>query len=226
MKITIEKKGLETILNTLLSCRCPIEKEVELVIFEHYNQVKNQDLIDYNEILKIADSNTQRTPLHLLADFCAYSKDDPEAFTITHNDTIRYSCTGYHFNHFKSNIDPLSVRDTAAFLVGHMIVPARLETDANTISAVYTHNGHAIKFYNMVIPPDLEFDETATYGIHLATAVTPLTEQQKRMVLAHLNNIPGYSGLVKHVSQVDYADFQSFGNYRAQVQFRIDRNFK
>ncbi len=225
MDIQIEKKGLETILNTILSCRCPVDENVEAAVFETYHKVKHQELIDYNEFLQVAGSDTKRTPLHLLADFCTYSKDDPSSFIITHNDAIRYSCTGYHFNHFKTNIDPLSVRDTLAYLIGHMIVPARLKKDGPSISATYTHQSHTIQFYNIVIPPNLEIGTNTAYGIHLATAVTTLTESQENMVYAHLNNILGYHDLVKHVSEVDYTKFQSFGNYRAQVQERVDRNF-
>ncbi len=225
MKIQIEKRGLETILNTLLSCKCPVEEQVELAIFKAYHQVKNQELIDYGIFLEIADRNPQRTPLHLLADFCSHSKDDLGAFIITHNDTIRYSCTGYHFNNFKDNINPFVVKDNASFLVGHMIIPARLKTEDGIINGYYSGDDNAIVFYNMLVPPDLEYNEVAVYGIHLATAVTILTTEQERMVSQHLANIPGFNQLLANVTEVNYCDFQFFGNYREQVQVRIDKNF-
>ena len=225
MNITIEQKGLETILNTLLSCKCPVEEQVELAVFKAYHQVKNRELIDYGIFLEIADRNPQRTPLHLLADFCSHSKDNLKAFTITHNDTIRYSCTGYHFNNFKDSINPLVVRDNASFLVGHMIVPARLKGDDGMINGYTRKDNHTIVFNNLLVPPEMSFNENTVYGIHLATAVTELTEAQEEMVVQHLDNITGFDDLLKSVDEVNYCDFQYFGNYREQVQIRIDRNF-
>ena len=225
MKIQIEKNGLKTILNTLLSCKCPVEEQVEIAIFKAYHQVKNQELIDYGIFLEIADRNPQRTPLHLLADFCSHSKDDLNALTITHNDTIRYSCTGYHFNNFKDSINPLVVKDNASFLVGHMIIPARLKTEDGVINAYYNKGRHSIVFYNMLVPPEMTYCERAVYGIHLATAVTLLTTRQEEMVFQHLANISGFDHLLDNVSEVNYCDFQFFGNYREQVQIRINRNF-
>jgi hypothetical protein len=77
----------------------------------------------------------------------------------------------------------------------------------------------------MLVPPEMTYCERAVYGIHLATAVTLLTTRQEEMVFQHLANISGFDHLLDNVSEVNYCDFQFFGNYREQVQIRINRNF-
>ena len=100
MQVKIEKKGLKTLLYTLLSCRCPVTEDTEKMLFREYFRVQDSEMIDFTSILRIADKNPQKTPIHLLFEFCSYSKDDLSSFAITHNDVIRYLCTNYHFANF------------------------------------------------------------------------------------------------------------------------------
>jgi hypothetical protein len=225
MHITIENTGLQTLLNMLLSCKCPVSEETERVLFQEYHKVKHQELIDFSALLKVADMNPQRTPLHLVADFCSWSKDSLREFTITHNDILRYSCTGQHFYHFLNAVNPLIVKDTASFMLGHMLVPAALHKDGETLSATYQTGERTIRFFNVLLPPEIPWQGDGVYGVHLGTALTLLDREQEKMVREHLANIEGFAMLADDVSVIDYGDFQRYGDYRAQVQRRITRNF-
>lgn len=225
MDIMIEKKGLQTLLNMLLSCKCPVTGETEKALFEQYHRVKTQDLIDFSEMLRVTDINPQPTPLHLVAEFCSYSQDNPQKFTITHNDIIRYSCTGQHFYHFLTAVDPLVVKDTANFMLAHMLVPATLRGNGEDIEAVYNVRDHQVRFLNILLPPDIPRQDDAVYGVHLGTALTLLDDDQMLMVNRHLDNIRGFSLIAKEVQAIDYRDFQRYGNYQEQVRQRILKNF-
>ncbi len=225
MHITIEKKGLQTLLNMLLSCKCPVTEETERALFEIYHQVKDQELIDFSALLKAAEINPQRTPLHLVADFCSWSRDRLSEFTITHNDIIRYSCTGQHFDHFLTAVNPLIIKDTASFMVGHMLVPATLKKENDALVAEYTEGEHTARFLNMLLPPEIPWQYDAVYGVHLGTVLTMLDSEQERMVREHLANIQGFAAIAKDVECIDYQKFQRYGNYQEQVQIRIARNF-
>ena len=225
MHITIESKGLQTLLNMVLSCKCPVTEETEKALFHVYHQVKEQELIDFSELLRVAEINPQRTPLHLVADFCSWSRDRLSEFTITHNDIIRYSCTGQHFEHFLNAVNPLIVKDTASFMLGHMLVPAALQKDGGTLSAAYRTGERTVRFLNVLLPPEIPWQEDGVYGVHLGTVLTLLDRDQEGMVREHLANIEGFARLSDDVSVIDYADFQRYGDYRAQVQLRITRNF-
>jgi hypothetical protein len=225
MHITIERKGLQTLLHMLLSCKCPVSEETERALFQEYHKVKHQESIDFSALLKVADMNPQRTPLHLVADFCSWSRDSLNEFTITHNDIIRYSCTGQHFAHFLKAVNPMLVKDTASFMLGHMLVPAILRKENDALVAEYTEGEHTVRFFNMLLPPEIPWQDDAVYGVHLGTVLTMLDVEQERMVREHLANIEGFAMLANDVSAIDYGDFQRYGDYRAQVQKRIARNF-
>jgi hypothetical protein len=151
----------------LLSCKCPVSEETERALFQEYHKVKHQELIDFSALLKVADRNPQRTPLHLVADFCSYSKDSLGEFTITHNDILRYSCTGQHFQNFLRAINPMIVKETSSFMLGHMLVPATLHKENEAISATYQTGERAIRFLNVLLPPEIPWQEDGVYGVHL-----------------------------------------------------------
>jgi hypothetical protein len=225
MKVTIENKGLKTLLYTLLSCRCPVTPETEALLFKEFFRVQKEDQIDYDAMLKIADGNPQKTPLHLLRDFCSYSKDDPSSFLITHNDVIRYVCTKFHFRYVVAALDPLVVTDTSSFILSHLLLPAVVERDGNRIEAQYRSGGRSIRFKNMVFMPGLEWIKDGSYGIHLGSVVTELNRQQVRMIEDHLGLIEQSAQLIADVGEVDFKNFQHYGDYSAQVMRRVERNF-
>jgi hypothetical protein len=225
MHITIENTGLQTLLNMVLSCKCPVTEETEKALFKVYHQVNDLELIDFSELLRVAEINPQPTPLHLVADFCSYSKDSLNEFTITHNDTIRYGCTGQHFKNFLRSVNPMVVTNTASFMLGHMLVPAILRKENETLVAEYTEGAHTARFLNMLLPPEIPWQEDGVYGVHLGTALTLLDREQEQMVRQHLANIEGFATIANDVDVIDYQNFQRYGNYQEQVRVRIARNF-
>jgi len=224
MNITIEHKGLQTFLFTLLSCRCPVSEDTENRLFELYFAFHDRKRTNFNLLLKASENNPGKTPLHNLFDFCSMGKDDPYEFTITHNDVIRFSCTGYHYNRIKNSINPELVTDSASYLLSHVTVPAVLEKRGEDIHALYMVNDREISFSNLVLPPELKFKEGMFYGVHMGTAITELTMDQVLMIERHLSLIDEYPELTRKVTTVDFSWFQNFGDYRAQVIERMNRH--
>jgi hypothetical protein len=225
MRIQIEKKGLQTLLNTLISCRCPVTEETEKRLFDEYLRVQDRDIIDYGVFLTIADGDPQKTPVHLLFDFCSYYHDDPNDFTITHNDVIRYFCSGYHFNGVLKSLDPLIVNNTSSFLLGHLLLPATVIHKDDAVEAEYRSGGRSIWFRNMVFLPGMEWKSGGCYGVHLGCVVTGLTDEQVKMITDHLSFITGLDRLAEDITEIDFSAFQHYGDYRKLVLPRVENHF-
>lgn len=225
MQITIEQKALQTMLNCILSCRCPVTEETERGLFDEYFRAQGQDLADFGPVIEAADRNPVKTPVHAVFEFCSYAHDDPNNFTITHNDIIRLFSSKFHINPNLASVDPMIVTDTSSFIVFHMMLPCSVSSSGEQVEAEYCLGDHSIRFLNVVFPPELELEAGAHYGLHHGTVVTQLTGEQVRIVENHLGLIPEFSLLVKDVTEVDFTRFQRYGNYRANVIARYERHF-
>lgn len=225
MQITIEKKALQTLLNTILSCKCPVTEETERALFKEYFNAPDSDPVDFSPVLKAADTNPQKTPVHIMLEFCTYAHDDPFNFTITHNDVIRLFSGRYHLTPLLSNIDPLIVTDTAGFVLSHMLLPCHAIETEGQIQAEYNAGERTVRFLNCVLPPELVLEPDIYFGVHLGTVVTRLNREQVEIVENHLGLMPEFALATGDVTEVDMSSFQRYGNYRAEVINRFKRHF-
>ncbi len=224
MSISIERAGLQTLLHSVLSCRCPVNEAIEHALFEAYAALDNREVIDFNAIVQIADANPVATPVHFLRDFCVYLQDDPSRFTITHNDVLRYFSTTYHLNRMK-NLNPLLVREPATYLFSHMLVPVTVSVEAGSAEAGCIFNDTVIRFKNIFVSAEFSLIDDLQYGLHMGTVVTTLSPQQVAMIASHLNLFDEIPFLASQVTLVDFSDFQHYGDYRADVAARYARHF-
>lgn len=224
MDISIETAGLQTLLHSMLSCRCPVGEPTERALFKAYFAQRDQKLIDFSAIVRIADANPEPTPVHFLRDFCVYLQDDPTRFTITHNDVLRYFGTTYHLNRMKS-LNPMLVREPATYLLSHLLVPVRVSIMGGEVEAIYRSNGTFISFKNIFMSAEFPPLVEAYYGLHMGTVVTTLSNAQAQMLERQLNLFDEIPALSKQVTRVDFCDFQYYGDYRATVATRYARHF-
>lgn len=224
MKIMIEKAGLQTLLHSMLSCRCPVTEKTERALFHAYFGVKEQALIDFNRILAVADTNPVATPVHFLRDFCVYLQDDPTEFTITHNDVLRYFCTTYHLNRM-SGLNPMTVQHPADYLVSHMLLPVVLTSEDGNLGAAYANGYHVIRFQNIFLSSEFNRPVGTLVGLHMGTVVTALTEAQALMMNSHLKLFDTFPFLAEQVTAVNFKSFENYGDYRANVVMRYQRHY-
>lgn len=224
MDITIETPGLQTLLHSMLSCRCPVDEPTERALFKVYFSVRDRDTVDFNEMVQIADENPEPTPVHFLRDFCVYLQDDPSNFTITHNDVLRYFSTTYHLNRMKA-LNPLLVREPAAYLFSHLLVPVRVSVVDGKAEAICKINDFSIRSKNIFMSSEFPPIVEAYYGLHMGAIVTTLSKAQARMIEGHLTVFDEIPFLARHVTHVDFCDFQHYGDYRADVAARYARHF-
>ncbi len=224
MNIHIEKRALATLLYGILSCQCPVTEDVERTLFKEFDKqagARGAEGWSLEPFLKIADCNPVRTPLHLFLEFCRFARNDPFDFPITHDDVIRYFCSGFHLRAVLAGIDPLRVPFPPGHIVGHMLLPVRLREGAS--SAVFSLGSHKVRLVNLFTPPGM-VENKGWYGVHLGMTITPLSQAQVRMAQAHLGLLPEFEGQVAKAKVVDYSAYQTFGDHRAQIAARYARH--
>ena len=225
MSLTIEKEALKTVLYSTLSCRCPITEETESRLFQAFQELDDRPVVDLALFMAIADQDPVPTPLHIFKEFCSYSKEDPNDFAITHDDAIRYFSSKFHFDRVVQGLDPLIVNDTAGFLVGHMLTPVRYGNVEETGRAVFSMGECIVTFSNLFVPPAWDGTSEDWVGVHLGAIVTGLSEDQAQMALRHLAVNQAFPKLLHGLTEVDYHDFQEYGDYRSIVENRFKRYY-
>jgi hypothetical protein len=98
MGMRIKTSALRKLLNIILSCRCPMKKDVEEKVISFYLSQKNKKSVDYRRIIQIADQTKKETVFHRLKKFCQYSKNDlNKEIIITEEDVFRHFCSTFHW---------------------------------------------------------------------------------------------------------------------------------
>lgn len=224
MDMHIEKEAIETLLYGILSCHCPVTEEVERSLFLEYRGFAGQtkgSLLPLAPFLDAAERNPVRTPLHQFLTFCQEQGWEAGKEPLTHNDTIRYFCSRFHFQAILATIDPLRISDPEGHLLGHMLLPVLVEPDG--ARAVATVSGSEIRLENIFCPADIVVSPGSWAGAHLGMILTVLDQGQAGMVqelLASIEEIPGFA---ERVQGIDYADYQTFGDHGAAIRDRYER---
>ena len=225
MPVFMERDAFKAILYGALSCRCPVTRETEVRLFHEYFQWIDPQARSFAPIWDIVNQNPSRTPIHNLLEMASYGHDDPDDFTITVGDAIRVLGSKFHFNNLVRGLDPLVVKDVPSFLVSHMLVPARLSQETDSVRAVFSFDGKEILFDPVFFPPDIVWYDNSLYGVHMGTVICPLTKNRAAGLGRHLAMIPEFPMLCSRVSRVDFKDFQYYGNYHNQVRERFRIHF-
>jgi hypothetical protein len=198
---------------------------------KHWRQVADDEITPLEPFMKIADENPQRTPLYVFVDFCSFSKEDPEDFTITRDDALRYFSSAFHFDHIIASLNPLAIFDPPAHMVAHMLLPVKAAGPVSGTGApgggdfLFYLKGHTVRFRHVVVPPSIEImDSDTLYAFHFGSILTIIDQRQKKMIEAHLLRIEGFRTYLDRVKEIDYLDYQSFGNYHDHIIERYERN--
>ncbi len=207
MKVTIERRALETLLYAVLSCKCPVTEKTEKMLFLKFNTLSASELLDLKPFIDIADTNPDKTPLHLLLEFCSFYQSDPKDFSITHNDVLRYLCCRYHFDRMKGPASLIVTIDQAVRMVSHMLLPVSVKQQGDKTSAKFQFRNKSIIFNSVFMPDSITLSSGSCYGFHLGMIVSNLTQEQGVMIKKHLAVIPEFCSLCKQIELVDFKNF-------------------
>ena len=228
MKFQIERMAFKFLLNVLLSCRCPVSDNTEKKLINYYKRSAGKDVVNYESILKIAEKEGKETVFNKLREFCLYSINDfSKNRTILVNDILRHFCTAYHWHVVEESLPHTykDLTDIPSWFVSHMLLPVELSANGGTIQGTFIDSEGYIVLRNLFLPSDLKIREGSLYCVHFASAIGEISLQQSKLLRNHLAEIPDFQNLRKQVFEIDFHNFQRFGDYTSFCKERFGKYF-
>jgi len=227
MILEIETEAAKSLLKVLLSCRCPIKEEVEEKIVHYYLSQKNQPSFDFRKIIEIADESDSDTVFHRLRDFCLYSKNNLDEIVITKEDVYRHFCSAFHWKVVEDALvsSYKDIKDIPSWFVGHMLLPVKLKERNKSICAEYSTSDLKVQLLNIFTPSDIKFKSNGLYSMHFASVISEINPAQFGMINQQLESIERFIEFRNDVKEIDYSDFQKFGDYRKFCETRYHKYF-
>ena len=165
MRFRIQRKAFKTLLNVLLSCRCPVSERIEHTLISYYKDTEGESEIDYDTVVTIADLEGGATVFHRLREFCTYSIDDfSSQQVISENDIFRHFCTVFHWHGVEESLSQSykNLIDIPSWFVSHMLLPVELTSHNGNLQAICTGPGKDLVLKNLFLPHDIQFTDGST----------------------------------------------------------------
>jgi len=228
MKISINTRAYKTLINVLLSCRCPISKETEKDLIDYYKSKVSSNILNYSDVIKIANGEKKETVFHRLKEFCIYSIDDlGREYIISEEDVIRHFSSAFHWHLLERGlIDSYkNVINIPSWFIGHMLMPVKLQKKSIPVKAQYQYGKRFIIFSNVFLSKDIIFNLDSYYCIHYASIISEISSKQFIMISKQLEEIDLFKTFRKDIREIDYLKFQRFGDYYKICQDRYGTYF-
>ena len=220
----IERKALQTLLYTMLTCPCPVEAKYEKAIVKEFLSSGNDDPLDYGQFLAIADENPAPTPLHLFLRFLADGKEHPLEDDIVFADVLRYFGGHYHWERSVQSFDPLSMRSSASYLVGHMFLPVTLVPDRGGRQAAWETPELSVVFDETLLFPGLEAAGNIFYVLHLGGIVAAISLEEADILNKHALLLKEMLRIARETPEINCAEFYFGRDHRETTLSRLRRN--
>lgn len=215
MNLKIEREAAKVLLNVLLSCRCPIKENVEKKIVDYYISKNKEQTFDFQRMITLAEESDGDTVFHRLRDFCLYSRNDLNEVTVTSEDVYRHFCSTFHWKVIEDALisSYKNIKDIPTWFVGHMLLPVTLKKQNNATYAEYCFPDLRILIKNIFVPAEIKIHENGIYAIHFASIISEINPTISRMIGQQLESINRFVEFRKDIVEIDYLDFQRFGDY-------------
>jgi hypothetical protein len=227
MIVKIETEAAASLLNVLLSCRCPIKEEVEEEIMHYYISQKNQPSFDFQKVIEMADKSSDNTVFHRLRDFCLYSKSNLDEIMITNEDVYRHFCSTFHWKVVEDALvaSYKDITNIPAWFVSHMLLPVKLKKEGKSTYAEYSATNVRTRLLNVFISPNIRIKNEGLYSMHFASVISEINPSQFRMINQQLESIKRFTEFRNDVTEIDYSNFQKFGDYKKLCETRYSKYF-
>jgi hypothetical protein len=225
MRISIRQEALELTFRMLLSCQCPITDEQERALFDRLAAMKTGDTIECNELLLIFQPN-ENTPLRRLVHFSTWMAPvGCKEIIIEREHVLRHFASSYHWDHVVAPNLPSAHKKVVSiptWFISHMLLPAALEKTGNgELHGTYRFDNGEIKLKNLFMAPELAGLDSAAWGVHFASVITPLSLDEAALVQMLGDASPLLAEFRCEISTIDYSNFERYGDYRTVC---IDRH--
>jgi len=229
MSLAINLKAYFILLKILLSCRCPVSDKTERKLIRYYKSNSRKGNVNYDAIIRIADEEEDETVFHRLKEFCVCSIDDlREGYEIRVEDVLRHFSSSYHWKVIETSLHSSykKVIHVPSWFVGHLLLPIKIQSNKNEPEISFLLKTHSVRLNSLFIPSNLSINPNKYYCVHFASVISDISFAQFEMLRQQLNEIPQFSLFCKDIKEINYLNFQRYGNYYAFCQQRYSAYFK
>lgn len=219
MRVLIRQEALELTFRMLLSCQCPLTDEQERALFNCLTALKPGTTLDCRELPTILNAH-DNTPINRLVHFSVWmAPAHANEIVIERDYVLRHFSSSYHWNHVVSptlSAAYAKVRSIPTWFLAHMLLPVALERTGNgAIHGIYHFKDGEIRLHNLFLPPELADLDPPVWGVHFASAITPLSFDEAMLVRMLGDANPLLTEFRGEISAIDYSNFERYGDYRA-----------
>jgi tRNA(Leu) C34 or U34 (ribose-2'-O)-methylase TrmL len=102
-----------------------------------------------------------------------------------------------------------------------MLLPITLKYENNTIIGEYSFSNKNIILKNILVTPDIPIETGERYCIHFAAVISRVSNEQFDMISKHLEEVQFFKKYREDIENIDYKNYQRFGNYYNIVKKRF-----
>ncbi len=229
MTLTINPKAYFILLKVLLSCRCPISDKTERKLIKYYKVNSKKRSINYDSVIKYADEEGDETVFHRLKDFCIWSNNDlHKGYEITVEDVLRHFSSTFHWNVIANSLHSSykKVIHIPSWFVSHLLLPVKIQINKSEHQILFLMKDHSLQLNNLFIPPNLSINRNKYYCVHFASVISDISLDQFEMLRQQVNEIPQFNLFYRDIEEIDYLNFQRYGNYSMFCKERYEAYFK
>lgn len=219
MRVLIRQEALELTFRMLLSCQCPLTDEQEWALFDRVVVLKPGATLDCRELLAIFKPH-ENTPLHRLASFSVWmAPAGSREIVIEREHVLRHFASSYHWDHVVAPNLPAAYKKVVSiptWFLSHVLLPVALERGGGgELNGIYCFDGGEIRLQNLFLAPEFADLDASVWGVHFASAITPLSSEEAVLVRMLGDANPLLIEFRREISTIDYSNFERYGDYRA-----------
>ena len=112
-----------------------------------------------------------------------------------------------------------------AWFVGHMLLPVSLKKEQKSYSALYHYGYKKLIIKNVFLPKEIQFNSDDLYCVHFASVISKITKQNNDMIKSQLEEINNFKNFRDSIKEINYLEFQRYGNYFEICRSRYLKHF-
>ncbi|MCE1246615.1 MAG: hypothetical protein LWY06_08225 [Firmicutes bacterium] len=224
MKIFIENTAVETLMNIYLAGHQRIPEQAEKKLLEYYQANLEARYQDFCKLIELAYCPHMETCFGRLREFVIYSINDVgQELFITVEDVYRLFSTTFQWRYLKENLinEYHMILNIPKWFMANMILPAVLKVENGKYIAEYSFEDRIVNIKNVFLPPGSACDVNSQCAVFMSCVVTPLDRASFNMINRHLEEIAAFRIFRRDVENIDFSNFQRFGNYESLAKSRF-----
>jgi hypothetical protein len=224
MRVLIDREAISLLFRVILSCQDSACTGDERALFDLVVATPLNECVDVDAMHDVLPRGVYSS-IKRLCDFATWGMPDQgEPFFLRRRHVLQYFASPLHWRALGH--DSAHALDGAAippaWFVGHMLLPVRVtEVGADSLGALYEYRGGNVRMASLLATSGYEPKIGDTWAVHFAVPVCRITPDEESMLRLIGELDTTFVAFRDALAEIDYADFEPHGDYRAMCGERF-----